>query len=432
MTSSFFIMKPIYKKNNDKLEVTMSTEDISRTRILGIVGRPLNSLSPLIKGSLFYLGFFVGMGMFLPFINVYWRQELGFSGRQIGLLSLIRPLMTVVFAIPVASFADRRQWRIPILMGALIGTGLVFVFAGNLHTFTAWILGWLLLAIVMSPTMSLSDSLIARMSLHHHLNYGTMRLYGSFGFALTAIVGGALWEQTGFKAMFLITGVAFLPVVFLASKLEEEASNTEQQEHPSFWTIMQNRGLIALVIASFFMGAAVNMSIIFDGIYMKFLGGTELFVGLMFGVTALCELPAMHYRDRLAERLGGPSALLLAYSIFMMTFLGYILVSRPWMLLCMAIFKGLGFGLCWVSTIQLSNERAPEHWISTIQSVISASFFGIAPLLASPLGGELYDRFGPRAVYLCGSILVSGAVMVLSAALAKRVFQQNKMIPPVV
>jgi PPP family 3-phenylpropionic acid transporter len=381
-----------------------------------------NSLNPLLKGILFYFGFFVGMGMFLPFINVYWRQELGFNGRQIGLLSLIRPLMTVVFAIPVASFADRRQWRIPILMGALIGTGLVFVFAGNLHTFTAWILGWLLLAIVMSPTMSLADSLIARMSLRHHLNYGTMRLYGSFGFALTAIAGGALWEQIGFKAMFLTTGIAFLPVVFLASKLEEDASNTEQQEHPSFWAIMQNSGLIALVIASFFMGAAVNISNIFDGIYMRFLGGTEIFVGLMFGLAALCELPAMHYRDRLAERLGGPPMLLLAYSILMVTFLGFMLVSQPWMLLCMAIFKGLGFGLCWVSTIRLSNERTPDHWASTVQSVITASFFGIAPLMASPLGGEIYDHFGPKAVFLCASLLVGGAVVVLSVAIAKRVF----------
>ena len=390
-----------------------------------------NSLNPLLKGALFYLGFFGGMGMFLPFINVYWRQEFGFSGRQIGLLSLVRPLMAVVFAIPVASFADRRQWRIPILMSTLIGTGLVFVFAGYLYTFTAWMIGVLLMAIVMSPTMPLADSLIARMSLRHHLNYGTMRLYGSVGFAFTAIAGGALWEQIGFKAMFFITGMVFLPVFFFASKLEEGASDPEQQEQPSFWAIMQDRGLIVLVIASFFMGAALNISIIFDGIYMKFLGGTEVFVGLMFGLTALCELPAMHYRDRLAERLGGLPTLLLAYSIFTMTFLGYILVSQPWMLLCMAIFKGLGFGLCWVSTIQLSSERAPSNWASTVQSVISASFFGIAPLMASPLGGEIYDHFGPRSVFLCASLLVGGAVVVLSVAIAKRVFTTGRTAPAV-
>jgi len=155
---------------------------------------------------------------------------------------------------------------------------------------------------------------------------------------------------------------------------------------------------------------------------MNSLGGTQVFVGLMFGVTAFSELPTMHYNMAIARRLGGPKTLLLASGLIATAFLGYTLAWQPWVLLFTAMFKGLGFGLFWVSTIRLTNERAPESWASTVQSILTASAFGLAPLIVSPLGGEIYDRFGPKAVFLGNSLLVGGAMLVFIVAIVKGVF----------
>jgi PPP family 3-phenylpropionic acid transporter len=77
-------------------------------------------LHPIARGSLFYFGFFGAMGMFLPFLTVYFRQDLGFSGRQIGILSIVQPLMMLLVAIPVASLADHRRWRVPLLQVTIL------------------------------------------------------------------------------------------------------------------------------------------------------------------------------------------------------------------------------------------------------------------------------------------------------------------------
>ena len=378
--------------------------------------------SPFMRGSLYYLGFWGVIGIFIPFLNVYFRQELGFNGRQIGFLAMVPAFTTLLVAIPISSLADRRHWRIPLLKAGLIGFSLMLILAIFPHTFVFWGILRLGMAFFATPIFPLADSIIARMSIRHHLNYGSMRLWGSFSFALTAIAGGALWQQMGFEAMFVIAGIALLPALFFASSLEEGPGEVEQQVKISLWEIRNDIGLVFLVTASFLVGATIYLSLIFDGIYMNSLGGSQVFVGLMFGVTAFSELPTMHYSFTIIERLGGPKTLLLACSLLMLAFVGYTLAWQPWMLLFTAMIKGLGFGLFWITTIRLTNERAPESWASTIQSILTASSFGLAPLLVSPLSGELYDRFGPKAIFVCGSLLVGGSALIFLVAIFKRVF----------
>src|SRR4030042_2067070 len=117
----------------------------------------------------------------------------------------------------------------------------------------------------------------------------------------------------------------------------------------------------------------------------------------------------MPYRDRIAQRFGGPATLLLSYGFFFLVFVGYMLAHSPWMLLSLVILRGWAYGLCWVSTVRLTNERAPKDLTATAQSIMNASFYGIAPLLASPIGGVLYDRFGPRSVFVFAGVLVGMA-----------------------
>ncbi|MBD3307245.1 MFS transporter [candidate division KSB3 bacterium] len=399
------------------------------------VTRPVsswNSLSPLSRGALFYLGFFGIMGMFLPFLNVYFRQDLGFSGRQIGILSLLYPLVRLTLIIPIASLADQRLWRIPILKVSLIGVSVMLVLASLPRTFFVWIPLRLVMALFLSPIIPLADSLIARMAIRHRLNYGTMRLWGSFSFALLAVGCGLLWEWIGFRAMFLLSGMFYLPLVGVASHLEEEPVTIDHQMEQSFWELRRDRGFVVLVITSFFIGASIYTSIMFDGIYMNALGGTQAFVGLMFGVSALSELPTMHYSDAIASRLSGPKTLLLAYSLFMLAFGGYVAAWHPAVLLPMAMIKGLGFGLFYVGTVRLVSERAPEKWASTGQSIINMSAFGLAPVIVSPVSGELYDLFGAKAIFAGGTFLGGTAALILGIAIIKGVYAPSaasRMLP---
>lgn len=378
---------------------------------------PQPKLTPLQRGSYYYTMFFGAFGTFLPFYNLYFRQELGFSGRQIGILSLFFPLMTILVAMPLSALADRYSRRITILMSTMTGFILLLIFvAGRLQQFALWVGFMFCLSVFFGPIMPLGDSLIARMSLRHKVNYGTMRLWGSLSFAVCAISYGALWDHFSADATFMVTGIALLPALGFASLLEESPPMCVRPIKGPIRELLHDRGLVSLLLASLLVGAGLRLSLIFDGIYMNALGGAQFWVGLMFGVGALTELPTMQYSAWLIQRLNGPRTLILSYCLMMLAFMGYVLAWRPGVLVLMTAVKGLGFGLFIVSTIRLTSERVEEHQSSTVQSMVSASAFGIAPLLAALVGGEVYDRIGIKAIFLCSSLLIGSAALLLIIA----------------
>jgi MFS transporter, PPP family, 3-phenylpropionic acid transporter len=372
------------------------------------------SFPPLYRGSLYYLAFWGGVGVYMPFINVYFVQ-LGLSGRQIGLLAMLFPLMTLLFAMPLSALADRRRWRIPILKSALLAFALTFFLLGRPTTFTALVPLMLLLALFFSPIISVSDTLIAGMAARHRLNYGAMRMWGSFAFASMAVVCGILWQRLGFSLMFTATSLLFIPVIWFAHLLEEEPLALSLVDRP-LREIGRDPGLLVLLAAGFLVGIAMGMAVIFEGVYMARLGGGQFLVGMLFAAAAFSELPTMQYSGLITRYISGAKTLLLAYFLMSSAYAAYSLAWTPAALLVMGAVKGLGFGLFYVSTVRLVNARAPREWSATVQSMLTAGMFGLAPLLAAPLAGTLYDVIGPAAVFVSASMAVALAALVVMAA----------------
>jgi predicted MFS family arabinose efflux permease len=70
-------------------------------------------------------------------------------------------------------------------------------------------------------------------------------------------------------------------------------------------------------------------------------------------------------------------------------------------------------------------ERAPEAWTATAQAALIAGMFGLAPLIAGPIGGIVFDALGPSAVFVGGSAAVGLAALVLLFATAKGAFGRD-------
>ncbi|HSB65736.1 MAG TPA: MFS transporter, partial [Anaerolineales bacterium] len=136
-------------------------------------------LSPALSGSLYYLFTFLGAGAYNPFVYVYFT-DLGLSGKQVGFLSILGPVMTMLFSTAIASLADRRHSRRRFAQVALSGCAIIVFFLRFPTSFNGIALLMVIYAIFFSPLMGLADGLIARAAQRFNLNYGGMRLWGSF------------------------------------------------------------------------------------------------------------------------------------------------------------------------------------------------------------------------------------------------------------
>jgi len=76
-----------------------------------------------------------------------------------------------------------------------------------------------------------------------------------------------------------------------------------------------------------------------------------------------------------------------------------------------------------VSTVRLVDERTPPEWAATVQAIMNAGAGGLAPLVASLLGGLIYDTLGPSAVYVACAAAIGLAIAVLAIATARGAFR---------
>ncbi|MER3462194.1 MAG: hypothetical protein C4342_04115 [Armatimonadota bacterium] len=352
----------------------------------------LTRYSPHIWGSWYYLGFWGIVGAYIGFLNVY-LVGAGFPASLVGLMSALSPLMMLVFAPFVAAWADRHARRVPLLGWALVAMGIALLALFFAKGLVALSVAYFTLATAYSLVLPLGDGLIARLAAHHGLEYGRMRLWGSLSFALVSVGGGWLWDRIGYAPMFPLAGLLlllFAPCVLVL----EEGHTTAARERFRLQSLWRDRGLLIILLVSLLVGLGLGLTDPFLGLSLKRLGGDAFQIGLLFAVMALAELPTMRLEHTLARRLGNSGALLLGCGLFTLGYGLFALVRRPEAMILASVFVGLGFGLVFVATVRVVDTLASAGRVSTLQSVRNALTFGITPLLASPLGGLVFEHVG--------------------------------------
>ncbi len=376
------------------------------------------------RGAVYYTLFWGTAGIFEPFLSIHFIN-LGLSGQQIGWLWALVPLMALVVSPLLAVIVDRNAWRVRALTLILLCFVPIVLGFSVPTTFLAMLFPMLLFAMVRGPAEVLADSVIARMASSERLNFGSMRLWGSLSFTVIVLVSGYIWQRSGYTPMFFVAAGAYVLVALSAFSLTEEGRQSSSPR--GFRLAGLSPAIRLLTICSFLAGTALGISWTFIGVYIDALGGAAIFVGAVFALSAITELPSMQYASRLKERFSGQVMLVFTYLLLAVVSLAYALTSSLLILLLLSTLRGIGFGLFFVITVQMVDERAPLGWSSSLQSlVMGVAAFGLARLIGSPLGGALFDIAPQLPFVLSGGLLLVAAIILFSR---RRVFEGVPQVP---
>jgi PPP family 3-phenylpropionic acid transporter len=379
-------------------------------------------LGPTAQGALFYLSYYGATAAYMPFLSVFYAQR-GLSGSEIGTLAAVGPLVALLAAPSLAALADRRGWQVRMLSLGLAGMALGLLALPLAPSFVLLLGVSVALAVVGSPIMSIADGLIAQMAARRDLSYGRMRLWGSVSWVVLPTLGGAIWQQVGLVLMFPLASLLFLATVPIVQAFDKERPRTTPP--PLSLGVLARDGRLRIVlVGTFVLGLGMTMSSTFSSIYLNQLSG-QFLVGLFTGVSAVSELPMMNWSERVMRRLGGPRTLVLAYALMGGSYLGLALLTQPALLLGAAILRGLGFGLFVPTTVRLVANWAPPERSATYQALVNAALWGLAPLIAGPLGGVIYDVAGPPMVFVAATAAAALAGLILILAQAGGVFKKT-------
>ncbi len=373
----------------------------------------------MLRPKLLYFFYYAAMASLLPFLVLYYAQ-LGFSGRQIGVLSALLPLLTLL-GVPLWSAAADTSGGYRSLILLSVGAALVFTVAtSSVMTYLGLLLTAGLLSFCVAPIMPLTDTVVLTLLAGERHRYGNLRLWGAVGWGIGAPLTGWLVEQsTGLgegqselRWAFWVAAalLGFLWVVgYTLPKLQtappKNTRSVRQLLSPA-WLGFLVIGLIG--------GVCLSVSTNFLYLHMADLGISASTVGLALTLATLSEVPIFFFSGRLLRRYSAATLLLIALSVFAARLFLYSAFSLPWLILALQLLHGPSFSLLWAAGVAYADQHAPDGFRATAQGLFSAALLGWGGVVGALVGGALYDALGAALMFRW--VAVGAAVVCLGVS----------------
>lgn len=360
--------------------------------------------------SAFYFLYFGALSFLMPFLALYYR-EIGFGGAEIGLLTGIAPLITLVggpFWTGLADSTRRHKAIMALTISAAIGLTL---WIGASSSFSLIFGLVVLFSFFAAPIVSLADSATMSMLGEQKHRYGQIRLWGSVGWGLVAVLAGSIIEQFGLGWPFYGYAIGMGLALLSGLALHFPKQNHRVSVVAGMRTLFSSPQWIfflAMVLLSGLGMASIN-SYLF--VYMESMGMSRTLMGLALTVSTLSEIPVMFFASRFLRRFDPRSLLLLALTVIGFRVLAYSISTQAWQVLLIQLAHGLTFPIIWVAGVSYADRVAPEGLSATAQGMFGSTLMGVGAALGGLLGGLLLQYMPPSGMYLAiGTTLLVGGL----------------------
>jgi MFS transporter, PPP family, 3-phenylpropionic acid transporter len=350
----------------------------------------------LAKGLYFF--FFAAGAALIPFLPLYY-QHIGLSGRQIGLLTGLPPLITI-FSGPIWSgLADATQLGKRLLLIAVSGVLLMIFALSQTTVFIILIPIIIAYAFFISPIIPMVDNNVLQMLGEKKSQYGKQRVWGAIGWGIAAPVLGIAAERYGLGWNF----AGFLILMFMVFLIVTRLPVKEVPLGNRFWSslklLLANRQLAIFLLAVFVSGITLSMTSNYLFLHLDGLGATRSLMGISLSFATVSEIPVLFFSDRLLKRFEARHLILFSLIIFSLRAFAYSFMQVPWVVLPIQLTHGLTFSTMWIAGVSYVNEIAPEGLGATAQSLFSSVTMGLGAMFGGFAGGYLYQAVGSAEMF---------------------------------
>lgn len=355
---------------------------------------------------------FASIAALLPFLVLHY-QNLGFSGAQIGLLTGITPLITLVSAPLWTNLADRTGRHNVVLAVVLAGACLDLVLFPFFHTFASVLVLVVVFNIFFGPLISFANSASMAMLKDRRELYGRVRLGGTLGFGITAAVTGGLYERFGLETVFWACALIMLLNLGISWKLEFDRAPDSASSRRLWKAFLSRPHWLIFLALAFTGGAAISLvgNYLFPAI--RTLGGAGSLMGITLAAGTIAEIPLLIYSDRLLKRFKPGLLFKLALLFSSIRAILYSLASTPSAFVWIHLLNGFSAPLFWTMGVAYADEHAPEGLRTTAQGLFGAAVNGVGSAAGGFLGGLLLQALDGQSLFLVsGSAILSFLVAV--------------------
>lgn len=359
----------------------------------------------LLFARLYYFAFMGGWGFILPFVNLFY-VSLGFSGKQIGIITSASAIVGMIASPIWVSTVKRHPLAQRILQGAIILGAIGYYLIGRQTHYLAVIFIVCLHALASSGVMPLSDSMAVTVSRESGKGYGSVRAWASLGWIICLLSSGQLVGRFGYIAGFIGVSVMWMiaaVMVYLIQPHHFSSQGLSDQPRPDLRLavkrVFQDRTLMGLAAALVFIGFLNSAVLQFENVFLAELGASKQLISVAGILSAVVELPFMIYADRILHRVGAHRLLITALLMTLVQRMAVFFFPYIPTIMLVRFVGGVAFSFYTVSLIGLISRRTQPSETGTVLALYTVTIAGMVNIVAAPVGGALFDALDMRWLY---------------------------------
>jgi PPP family 3-phenylpropionic acid transporter len=349
-----------------------------------------------------YLALSGAFGLYLPYLSLY-LSSVGLSEAQAVQVQAVVPFMSLLVPPLLGLVAEARRARIWLLRSftaaAMAAFAALDLAGGNRIAITAVLTAF---ALARAPLMSLVDTTAHDHVRHHGGSYGRLRTWGSLGYLVAAMAGGALYDAVSIRLVVWATTAALGALAVCAWRMPAPPPPRQADPPGEIGRLVRTRSLWLLLLA---VAAAQAAATCYDAmlvLHLGHLGYRKDFAGIVIGAGVSVEMLFLAVSGPVLARLRPERAIVAAFAVAALRWLLVSAVTSKAALLAQTPLHAMTFGLYWVSATTLVREYAGPRAAAAGQGLL-ATAVAVGTMTGTVYGGALLERGGGQLLYRCAA-----------------------------
>ena len=369
--------------------------------------------------SSFYFSYYFFVGLFVPYWGIY-LTSLSFSALQIGALLSLFQISRIFAPNFLGWIADRSgeyiKWiKISSFFGFILFIGIFWA-----NSFLSIFLIMMAMSIFTSSTLPLAESLtLAHLKANKaDSKYSHIRLWGSIGFIVAAILLGIMIDSIGEKSLIYALLLTQLVIFLLAFILPTKKVIFLPKKKRSIWPILKKREVVVLLLSCALMVSSHGLLYNFYSIFLEQQGYSGTTIGLLWAVGVIFEIIIFLLMPRILNKFTLKAVLLISLGFAVIRFfLIGAYVDSMILLFIAQVMHAATFGSFHVASIQLIAHFFYNEHQARGQSLYNSITYGVGGAIGGLGGGYMIEYSGMANTFMLSAILPFLGFMVLIVGL---------------
>lgn len=364
--------------------------------------------------------FFGLLALFIPFLPVYLGEQ-GLSTSEIGLIVGTGGIVTLIAQPLWGMISDKMKTVRKVLLALVVMTAISGYVLFSVDSFLWLVVSALVVYFFLMPIDPLTESLNFTVSEMEGISYGSVRTYGALGFAVLSLVIGFMMDSFGMGSVSILFVVLGILAFGLVWKMPEVQASTEPVTIKELKQVLSSKEVILFLVLIFICSVPARMNDTFLGIHIRALGGETSLIGTAFFIAAISEIVVFALSFWWLRKGRELEIITIATFFYFVRFFFSGFVSSPWVLTGLQVLQMLTFPVFYTAAIQYLYNIMPREWRATGQTVLALLFFGLSGIVASYVGGYVYDAFGGQVLYFSiAAMSLAGCIFGICLIIFKR------------